>query len=230
MRRNTRVIPIFRSKLDLANGPYATANSVPMVGNVNAHGALWTVLMTGAAGGFGTLASLPDNADGVAVSTTNIDLLTIARGTIFDGTDWDRRYSASGLNLGTFNSIGAALVTPPGNWSVANQPGAGVAGVATRAGVAGVRHVCTTITVSLATTAAQIPDAVVLRDGASGVGAVLWAAAFCAIIGDMQAIALSSLNIVGTAGNAMTLEFAAAPAAGNFGYVTLGGYDATDLV
>jgi hypothetical protein len=233
MRRNTRVICIFRSKIDLTNGPYTVQNSTPMTGNVNAHGALWTTLMGAGPGGvgFGTLTFAPDNADGVAVSATNTDLLTIARNTLFDGNDWDRSYSASGANLGTLNSTGAALTALPGNWSVTNAPAATTQATITRAGVAGKRLVCTSIAAAVSAVAAQGPLVLVLRDGASGVGAILWSVNLGGfVIGTGGSFSIDSLNIVGTAGNSMTLEFTAAPAATNFETVALTGYDATDVV
>jgi hypothetical protein len=85
--------------------------------------------------------------------------------------------------------------------------------------------VCKSITVSIAAVAAQGAINVVLRDGATGVGAILWQAVLIAAAGTSDRITLSGLNIAGSAGNAMTLETTAAPAATNFAVVSLSGYD-----
>src|SRR5260370_1433971 len=54
----------------------------------------------------------------------------------------------------------------------------------------------------------------VLRDGATGVGAVLWGTTLAVqnVAGSVDRIVVVGISIKGTAGNAMTLEFTAANA------------------
>ena len=95
-------------------------------------------------------------------------------------------------------------------------PAANTLATASRsAGAAGVRHVCTAITVALAATATA-PTAVQLNvqliDGASGGGTYLWRAviALPAVAGAMTGFVVTGLWLPGTAATAMTLEFSAA--------------------
>lgn len=68
---------------------------------------------------------------------------------------------------------------------------------------------------------------VVIRDGATGVGTIIFKAlvGVSGTAGDHQAIVVGpGLNIRGTAGNAMTIEFQSG-AANVFEAVSLGGFD-----
>lgn len=219
-------MPIFRSLL--VPTLLAGQDGVPLIGHVNQNGALWTVLSgSGLGAGFGQSTFAPDNADGVAVSATNTDLLVLARNTLFDGVDWDRAYSASGTNEGTFSSVGAALVAPPGNWSAFQTPAVATQATCNRAGLAGNRNICTSIQGNVSAVAAQGVLVLVLRDGATGVGTIIWSTNLGPVlVGSNVPFALSGLNIPGTTGNQMTLEFTAAPAAGNFESVAMTGYQA----
>jgi len=228
MRRNTKVVPIFRTQLNFAGGAFAQS-STPVMGIVNPFGALWVSPMGSGPGGVGsgTIIFGPDNADGVAVSATNTDQLVLSRGTLFDGVDWDRSYSASGTNEGTFSSVGAAMVAPPGNWAAFQTPAAATQATCNRAGLAGNRNICNSIQANVSAVAIQGVLVLVLRDGASGVGAILWSTNLGpVVIGSNIPFAISGLNIVGTSGNQMTLEFTAAPAATNFESVAMTGYQA----
>lgn len=113
-------------------------------------------------------------------------------------------------------------------WTVVHEPAANTQAVATKAaGAAGVRHMCTAITATIAASAA--PTAVVvsvrLRDGAGG--PVLWSAvlALTATAGDRSGVAQSGLRIPGSAATAMVLEFSAAGGANTNEAVTLSGVD-----
>ena len=88
---------------------------------------------------------------------------------------------------------------------------------------AGRRYRCHMICASLsaAGTASGIMT-VYLRDGATGAGAVLFAATLSVPVNGCAAICLSDLNIAGSQNTAMTLEFAAAGAAATVEKVTLG--------
>lgn len=112
-----------------------------------------------------------------------------------------------------------------------NNPAVNVQATATRAAVTGKSHIVQTIHCTLnagtvAPTAAQV--GVVLRDGATGVGTVLWASQMSlpAVAGQSSPpIEISGLTISGTPGNAMTLEFTAAGGANTFQTVAFTGFD-----
>ncbi len=97
------------------------------------------------------------------------------------------------------------------------------------AGAAGVRHVCTWLSITLAqntTGSAQNLLTFHLRDGATGAGTILasFTLALPATACDCRVLTLSGLNIPGTAATAMTLESASAPAAQTAASVAFGGY------
>lgn len=111
-------------------------------------------------------------------------------------------------------------------WSVQHTPAAATQATITKAAVAGSRHVCDSICVTLAASGtAQTPIQAVLRDGASGVGAILWSAKLAAPVNGHAKIELNSLSIPGTSGAAMTLEFTAAGVAASEQAVSMVGYD-----
>ncbi|MGH7744387.1 MAG: hypothetical protein ACREQ5_06135 [Candidatus Dormibacteria bacterium] len=173
-----------------------------------------------------TLQAGPDNADAVAVTASSLRFFTVARNTLFNGVSWDRAFSASAANQAAQPKVGVAVVTGPGNWTLVNAPVAATQATATRAaGAAGVRHVLTSINASINATAAQGQVSVVVRDGATGVGTIIWEDRLSAVIGTDSRVSLSGLNIVGSAATAMTVEFTAAPAATNFETVSATGYD-----
>lgn len=91
------------------------------------------------------------------------------------------------------------------------ETGAGVVATCTLAGVASHSWICRQIDAQMACSAAPAATAirVRLRDGASGVGAILrsWTMSIPAVAGQLQVISITGLAIKGTAGNAMTLEF-----------------------
>ena len=142
----------------------------------------------------------------------------------------DRAYAASAVNLGTTQSKGAALATSPGNWSITSAPAVNTVATVTKAGVGGTRHVCTSIHASLYVTGVTTAGGllVTLRDGASGIGSILWSGYMVVqnIIGFVDRIIVLPLNTVGTAGNAMTLEFASSAGLATFEAISLTGYDA----
>ena len=110
-------------------------------------------------------------------------------------------------------------------WAVTNQATAGTPTIS-KAAAAGVRHVCTGISISVSAGAtAQTPVVVNLRDGATGAGTILASWALSTIANSTTGLNLAGLNIVGTAGSAMTLEFAATTATAVVGSVNLFGYD-----
>lgn len=116
----------------------------------------------------------------------------------------------------------AKLACVPGEWALNQESAPGVAASVTKAAAAGVSHVCRSITISVDSIVVGGFALCVLRDGLSGVGAILWSAYGVVL----SPIYMSDLNIVGTAGNAMTLEFTT-PIAATAQVLTLTGYDAS---
>lgn len=118
-------------------------------------------------------------------------------------------------------------------WSITSNPSANAAASATRAASPGVVHVLNGIQASLnagSTAPAAVQVGVVVRDGAAGVGPVIWATqlALQAVAGaSSPPISLSGLAITGSPGNAMTLEFTGAAGLNTFETVAGTGFDLT---
>lgn len=115
-------------------------------------------------------------------------------------------------------------------WSLLHQPTSNTQATATKgAAAANIRHVITTIAVSLnGSGLSAIASATLnIRDGASGAGTVLWSAVLSlpATDGSLDGIALSGLYIPGSTATAMTIEFAAAGGANTIESVSAMGYD-----
>jgi hypothetical protein len=111
-------------------------------------------------------------------------------------------------------------------WTAQHTPAAATKATITQAAAAGYRHVCDSITVTIACGAtAQTPISVVLRDSTTGAGTVLWSAKLSAPINSTASVSVSGLSIPGTSGNAMTLEFSGAGVAASEQTVTMVGYD-----
>jgi hypothetical protein len=126
-------------------------------------------------------------------------------------------------------STKSLLTTRPGNWSETHAPATATQATASKAaGAAGVRHVCTGFTVTIA--AATAPTAALvtfnLRDGATGAGTIksTLTLAVPAVAGTSQVHHVGGLNLVGTAATAMTIETSAATGANVAASVTLYGY------
>lgn len=104
-----------------------------------------------------------------------------------------------------------------GGWTANHAPAAAAqATIAKASGGAGIKNVCTSITVSLASAAVPTVGAVTfnLRDGATGAGTILWTTRLSLPAVSGQSVALSlPCWIEGTAATIMTLESSAAPAA-----------------
>jgi hypothetical protein len=145
----------------------------------------------------------------------------------YNGSTWDRARSGSAAVLAGTSGVGSTLVTAPGHWAIKHTPAVDTqATISKAAGAAGVRHVCTAISATLAVAATAQTSAAVLnlRDGATGAGTILWSKQVILPANGVWDVDISGLNIVGTAATAMTLEFAAAGASGSFESVSLAGY------
>ena len=148
---------------------------------------------------------------------------------LYNGATIDRGRSGSAANLAATSGIGSELTTTPGQWSITNAATTGAQATVTKAaGGAGVRHIATSLSVTLASgstamTVPATPVQVQILDGA----AVLWTSyiSIPATAGGMANISLSGLNLVGTAATAMTIAFTAGGGANSFESVTLTGYD-----
>lgn len=174
-----------------------------------------------------SIAPAAAQADGLANPVTTF---IGALNALWNGAAWDRMRSGAAAVIAAFSSLGAALSVSPGNWSQGSTPAAATQATTSRAaGGAGVRHVCTGIFATLATGAtAQAAAAVlVLRDGLTGAGAILWTKQSILPVNGVWNVEISGLNIVGSAATAMTLEFVAAGVAGSFQSVSMTGYEAS---
>jgi hypothetical protein len=143
-------------------------------------------------------------------------------GYLFNGTLYDRMRASSAQTQDNEGPVGALLVAQAAERTAFHSPAVGVRAVATQAAVAGAMHICRSITASIvAGAAAQGQLQVVLRDGATGVGTILWSDNVACPAAESDRITIAGMNISGTPGNAMTLEFVAAGVATTFESVAM---------
>lgn len=119
------------------------------------------------------------------------------------------------------------------NWSVTNAPAVNVIASVTKAAAgANRRNVClsldASITINTAVGAAPGSFLVVLRDGATGAGTILWSSrcyfSLGAAFSDISKIQAQGLFIVGSVNTPMTLEFQAAGGTNVFETVAMTGF------
>lgn len=186
-------------------------------------------VQVGSGGVGGQFASVGSTiSDGANFNFNNV-LDTQGLAVLYNGATYDRQRGASAANLAAQSGLGAALVAPPGQWSVISTPAAGTQASASKvAGGAGVRHVYAAATFSHGAIAAPVATLLQanVRDGATGAGTVIDAAqaAIQAAVAVTVPIPLSGKNVPGTAATAMTAEYSAALANLAEG-ATLQGYD-----
>ncbi len=146
----------------------------------------------------------------------------------FNSSTFDRlrTNNASIISAATQNKM--LGVANPGQWSQFSGPAANTQATTSKAaGGAGVRHVLQAFSASLSSSAAAASRQTVnIRDGASGAGTIIWSfdLSIVATADQLAIMALSGLNIFGTANTAMTIEFAAAGGANTFENVSIAGY------
>lgn len=147
---------------------------------------------------------------------------------------YDRQRSASATNLGAQSGLGAVLVSGPGEIALTAAPAAATLATVSRAAVAGTRHTLKSFGASFRTSAILAAAATVMlvvRDGATGVGAILWQQELSLsnglAAGSLDRLEPSNVTIVGTAGNAMTVEYLAAGPANTFQVVAATFFAAT---
>jgi hypothetical protein len=133
--------------------------------------------------------------------------------------------------LATFRADAAVSVAGPGEWSVQAAPASNTIASGTKvAGGAGVRHVLRSVSASAGAVGAPAATVltVVVRDGAAGVGPILWQrnVGVEAVAGKVNGFDLAGLNLVGSANTALTVEFTGAGGAGVFESLSATGFDA----
>lgn len=111
-------------------------------------------------------------------------------------------------------------------WDEFATPGAATQATASRAANPIASHNTMNIAATVNAVAAQGAQLLVLRDGASGVGTIIWSQRLGPVLaGDSKSFAWT-LSLKGTLNTAMTLEFTTAPAGTNFNSVSMNGFDA----
>jgi hypothetical protein len=158
--------------------------------------------------------------------------LGVVLSTTFLGSKLSFDVSADGNNYyALFSDLIAPGAASPAEWELNSNPAAAAQATVSKAAVAGVQHVAVGISGSLVVTTTLAAGATValnLRDGATGAGAVLWTQEIGlpngAVAGQSIPVDFTGLNVGGTVGNAMTLEFAGGIASIQQS-VTLIGYD-----
>lgn len=141
-------------------------------------------------------------------------------GLVYDGTTWARRKTVSLTNMvpatttTVRSQVGAALTEKSARWSVIHNPAASSQATASIAAEAAVRHVADCVSFSAGSTTAPALTAltIVLRDGATGAGTIVWThqVVISAATGqNVVPYGLCGLSLTGTTNTAMTLEFSA---------------------
>jgi hypothetical protein len=170
---------------------------------------------------------------GAAIAATTITPRRLSDGAVAgevahasDGSDPQVTNVASAANQSATIVGNKALITSsPGEWAVQHTPSVSTQAVASKgAGASGVRHVATSCSGSIATTAAQTVIALNLRDGATGAGTLVWSQKVICPITTVCTVSSPSIQIVGTAATAMTCEWSGAPVTNNFATANLTGY------
>lgn len=135
----------------------------------------------------------------------------------------------SAATLTSQSNSGASITEKGARWSVTSTPAAGTQASASKAaGSAATRHVADCVNYASGAIAAPVATAlqINLRDGASGAGTILWSKTLTipATAAPHYDISFCGLNLIGSLGTAMTLEFSVLLASESES-VTLTGYD-----
>lgn len=196
-------------RADTAASTAANGDYVPFI--TDSSGRVW--VNVGAVGsGAADLAKLEDAAS--ASGDAGVMVLSVRRDAAVTSSGTDGDYST--LNTDATGRLWARSAAM-GGWTANHAPAAAAQATITKAAAgAGIKNVCTSISVSLSSAAAPTVGVVTfnLRDGATGAGTILWTLKL-----SLPAVAGQSISesipvwIEGTANTAMTLETAAAPAA-----------------
>lgn len=122
-------------------------------------------------------------------------------------------------------SISRSII-PRSEWTILANPV-----VATRAvgsivaAGAGISRVLDGLYVSVAAVAAQVFLQLVVRNGAAGVGAIIFEHTVKVVTASTGNISISGLGLIGSANTAMAIEFLTAPAATNWQRIVGVGYN-----
>lgn len=178
----------------------------------------------------------PNSANSIATPANLADAVSGSQalpvGTyLYNNAAFDRQRTASAANLALQSGLGVAMHSLPGQWGIVHLPATNTQATISKSAVAATRHVATAVTATLASgsTAITVPATpvnVVIRDGATGAGTIIWQSYISAVTtaGSMATVQASGLNLVGTANTAMTVEFSAAGGVGTFESVSLQGF------
>lgn len=171
----------------------------------------------------------PNNVDAVnALNNGNaFALFTNSVPYLFDGLgSYDRGRSNRAANMALETQEFAQMVANPGEWAITSAPAANTVASTTKgAGAGSERHVLRSINASISAVAEiAAPLTVVVRDGAAGVGTIIWQEKLMQVVGRSDRVSLSGLNIIGSRNTAMTVEFTSAPGATNFETISCTGY------
>lgn len=163
------------------------------------------------------------NSDGAPGSAVPSQGIYIAGN---DGTNLRGFLTTSAANLTGASTQAVLLTSAFDEWSISHRPAAATkATISKGAGAAGVRHVATAFSFTIAAGAtAQTPLQIDIIDGASGGATRLWSGTIACPANGMGVVAMSGVAFYGTAATALTLEFSAAGAANTVQAVTLWGY------
>jgi hypothetical protein len=139
---------------------------------------------------------------------------------------------ATAVTLTARPALGVQVVTKPSSWTVVSAPAANAQGSASIAAEAAVRHVadCVSFSGDAAAAVTAAAGSVVIRDGATGAGTIIWQlriahlVAAAAGIQTIAAFGVCGLNLVGTTNTAMTAEFNAG-VTGEEQAITITGYN-----
>lgn len=198
------------------------------------NGNLYVVPLSNDPGG-GGLVGIPLGTLGTDQGSGNTTVLGMSNPILWTGEDANT-FQAQGSHTAdnmdptpaTQHGGRAALVADLGEWSLTHQPAVATRATITRAAVVNARHVCRSISASIAVDPANAPANFILnlRDGATGAGTILWSrrlAVFDLVNGGSVGVDIAGLNIVGSENTAMTLEFTAAPGGASFQTVAITG-------
>lgn len=173
-----------------------------------------------------SLLACASDTDGLGGATNDNSLMVTPFPHGFNGATWDRLRTLNATADSPDSALsGAQIAGSPLEWSVNNEPAVAARATVTKANNgAGTRLVCKSITATLACdgTASNANVFVRLRDG-GGAGTILWSATMRGPVNSTNVIAISGLNIVGSDGTDMTLEFSAAPNANHQQVVSMTG-------
>lgn len=113
---------------------------------------------------------------------------------------------------------------PEDQWGIVHAPADATQATIGKAAATNVTHYATGITVTVEGAIAVGAVTFNLRDSTTGAGNILWTGKITLGVAEAKSIVVTGLNVPGVAGQQLTLESAAAPAASQSATVALQGY------